>query len=147
MSSIVVRNMRPEDMISVEALEKELFCDAWTGSSLADTFRYHSETSFVAEADGMVVGYLFFMKAADEGELLRIGVSGAHRRKGIAQALMGHMDTYAAANEIHCVWLEVREHNEAARALYEKCGFTMQGYRRKYYHHPDEDAIIMCKKW
>ena len=144
---VIVRNMKQADVPFVEELEKELFSDAWTELGLINTLHYRPDTSFVVEWDGKLVGYLFFMAAADEGELLRIGVSPQYHRKGIAQALIHHMDLFAAENGIYSVWLEVREHNTAARALYEKTGFVMQGYRKKYYHKPDEDAAIMCKTY
>ncbi len=147
MMNIVVRTMTQEDIPFAVQLEKELFSDAWTELGLVNTLHYRPDTSFVAELDGEDVGYLFFMAAADEGELLRIGVSPRHRRKGIGQALISHMDQYARENSIYAVWLEVRGSNEGARALYEKNGFILQGYRKKYYHNPEEDAAIMSKTY
>jgi ribosomal-protein-alanine N-acetyltransferase len=40
------------------------------------------------------------------------------------------------------VFLEVRESNAAARALYEKCGFQISGRRKSYYSDPAEDAVL-----
>ena len=145
--SITVRNMTQNDVPFLAKLEQELFSDAWTELSLINTLHYRPDTSFVAELDGKPAGYLFFMAAADEGELLRIGVSLDHRRQGVGQILMDCMDHYVLENGIYAVWLEVRESNEAARSLYEKSGFTIQGYRKKYYHKPDEDAVIMSRSY
>ena len=39
--------------------------------------------------------------------------------------------------------LEVRESNEAARALYRRYGFYEVGRRKRYYADNHEDAIIM----
>jgi ribosomal-protein-alanine N-acetyltransferase len=41
------------------------------------------------------------------------------------------------------VTLEVRRSNVAARALYEKYGFTERGIRKAYYSDNREDALIM----
>ena len=44
------------------------------------------------------------------------------------------------------LWLEVRESNERARAVYERYGFVEVGRRRGYYPAPRfarEDAIVM----
>ena len=38
---------------------------------------------------------------------------------------------------------EVRESNQAARALYVKLGFQENGRRRGYYPQPQEDAILL----
>ncbi|MDO5410831.1 MAG: ribosomal protein S18-alanine N-acetyltransferase [Lachnospiraceae bacterium] len=144
-SEIQIRTMKAEDIAWAAQLEAELFGDAWTEAALMDTLRYRPETNFTAEADGVIVGYLLFMAAADEGELLRVGVSPKARRKGIASALMSHMESCAVSKGIATIWLEVRESNTAARALYEKTGFIEQGQRKKYYHDPVENAVIMSK--
>ena len=39
--------------------------------------------------------------------------------------------------------LEVRQSNEAARALYEGLGFSVEGVRRDYYQDPREDALML----
>jgi len=41
------------------------------------------------------------------------------------------------------IFLEVRESNRAARALYEKWAFTEEGRRKSYYKDPEEDALIL----
>ena len=46
-------------------------------------------------------------------------------------------------NDVDSIMLEVRDSNEAAIKLYEKCGFEEINRRKKYYG--DEDAIIMKK--
>jgi ribosomal-protein-alanine N-acetyltransferase len=38
--------------------------------------------------------------------------------------------------------LEVRVSNKAALRLYKKCGFTIQGLRKRYYRN-SEDAYVM----
>jgi [ribosomal protein S18]-alanine N-acetyltransferase len=41
------------------------------------------------------------------------------------------------------VFLEVRESNGAARALYASRGFEIAGRRSKYYRKPVEDALVL----
>ena len=40
--------------------------------------------------------------------------------------------------------LEVRAGNSAAQALYRRCGFVVEGRRRRYYASPVEDALLMA---
>lgn len=40
------------------------------------------------------------------------------------------------------MYLEVREHNPSARALYEKLGFVEVGKRKDYYKYPADDAVL-----
>ncbi len=44
------------------------------------------------------------------------------------------------------IYLEVRVSNLQAQALYLRKGYTVIGRRKKYYSHPEEDALIMEKK-
>lgn len=41
-------------------------------------------------------------------------------------------------------FLEVRESNTAAQALYRALGFTSVGRRRSYYRAPREDALVLA---
>ena len=72
-----------------------------------------------------------------EWELLNIAVDPAYRRRGVADELLGALPAGR-------IFIEVRESNAAARALYEGSGFTLIGRRRGYYHLPDEDGIVMA---
>jgi ribosomal-protein-alanine N-acetyltransferase len=49
----------------------------------------------------------------------------------------------ADASAIAAVFLEVRESNGPARALYEARGFHSVGRRRDYYQRPTEDALVL----
>ncbi len=41
------------------------------------------------------------------------------------------------------MYLEVREGNEPAKALYRKLGFGTIGRRKRYYTETNEDALVM----
>jgi [ribosomal protein S18]-alanine N-acetyltransferase len=49
---------------------------------------------------------------------------------------------HARAQRGSGIFLEVRESNQSARALYRKVGFKETGLRRSYYADPTEDAIL-----
>lgn len=147
MVSVELRSMEHRDIRQVCRLESVLFSDGWSEKSLEDTLRFHPDTVFAAVQGERLVGYLLFMPAADEGELLRIGVDPDFRRRGAGRALMACMDQYALGHEIQTIWLEVRESNRAARNLYEQGGFQVQGIRKNYYRDPKEHAVIMSKSY
>ena len=81
---------------------------------------------------------------AGEAELLRIGVEAARRRQGIGRILMETFVRLCAEQETPDAFLEVRESNRSAISLYEHFCFENVGRRKKYYHHPDEDAVLMA---
>ena len=43
------------------------------------------------------------------------------------------------------LYLEVRESNTPARALYKSLGFEENGIRKNFYEHPVEHAVLMSK--
>ena len=67
----------------------------------------------------------------------------AFRRRGIGDALLKGLTEEAARRDAGSIFLEVRESNDAARAMYRKAGFLEKGIRRNYYHAPIENAVVM----
>ncbi len=77
-----------------------------------------------------------------EWELENIVVSPFARRQGIGKALLCAFFEAASEPDSEAVFLEVRESNRAARALYESVGFESTGRRKSYYTAPLEDAVL-----
>src|SRR2546430_16771876 len=100
----------------------------------------------VAEQRGVVAGYVVAHCAADEGEIVNLGVAGAHRRQGIGRALVERTLQELAERGGGTGYLEVRASNAAARHLYEVVGFGEAARRRHYYLRPLEDAVVLDAK-
>lgn len=77
--------------------------------------------------------------APGEREILNIAVHPAYRRRGLGKKLM---ETELARSK-GAWFLEVRESNAAAIALYRSMGFEIAGRRPDYYRTPTEAAIVM----
>jgi ribosomal-protein-alanine acetyltransferase len=87
-----------------------------------------------------VVGFLVWREiSAGEREILNIAVAREYRRRGVARQLL----RYALAQTRSTWFLEVRESNFRAIALYESVGFQRCGVRAAYYRAPLEPAIVM----
>ena len=97
----------------------------------------------VAEADARIGGYVVALDAADEGEILNLAVAETGRRRGLGRALVQAIVDALEARGVRQVFLEVRESNAAARALYAGFGFKDVGRRKGYYRRPVEDAIVL----
>ena len=97
----------------------------------------------MAEAEGALVGYVIAHRAADEAEVLNLGVVPERRRGGIGRALVKTLLAALASGGAKAVFLEVRASNAAAQALYRSFGFLPVGRRSGYYRHPTEDAVIL----
>jgi [ribosomal protein S18]-alanine N-acetyltransferase len=96
----------------------------------------------VAEISYIVLGFLIAQHVAPEWELENIVVAEAGRRKGLGKRLLDAVLTRARETNSDAVFLEVRESNASARALYENAGFEESGRRKSYYSAPQEDAIL-----
>jgi ribosomal-protein-alanine N-acetyltransferase len=94
----------------------------------------------IADCGEGAVGFLVTRRvSADELEILNLAVAPAHRRRGVAQALLR-----AVLQSLEgTAFLEVRESNGAARKFYESMGFRTLGRRPGYYTDPHEAAIVM----
>ena len=90
-----------------------------------------------------IAGFIILRQIADESELLQIAVGKAYRRRGTAGCLMSAAFGWAHGRGIKSIFLEVRESNAAAIALYAKHGFTNIGIRKNYFTEPIENAVLM----
>jgi ribosomal-protein-alanine N-acetyltransferase len=112
-------------------------------ASPADSSSAAASSSSLRESQPeAILGFLIALHVAPEWELENIVVAPTARRQGIGKQLLH--DLLAAAHETNSesVFLEVRESNSAARALYEHAGFAAVGRRPSYYADPQEDAVL-----
>jgi len=126
----------------VHAIEQASFTDPWSVRDFRECVA-SDVLFFVAAARSGVDGYVVAQDAADEGEILNLAVAPARQRGGIGRALVGQVLTTLAQRGARRVFLEVRESNAAARALYAALGFEEVGRRTRYYRRPVEDAIVL----
>lgn len=88
----------------------------------------------VAEADNKLVGYI----SADKGFVNRIahsayivvGILKEYSNRGIGTELFKRLDAWAQEKKITRLELTVVCENEAAKHLYEKSGFEIEGIKR-----------------
>ena len=126
----------------MHAIEQLVFADPWSQRDFRDCVTSDA-TFLVAETAEGVAGYLVALDAADEGEILNLAVAPGGRRHGIGRALVDHALDSLARRGVRQVYLEVRESNAPARALYAAHGFREVGRRAQYYRRPVEDAVIL----
>ena len=141
-SGIGVRGMaRPDVSAILSILGESPEASAWPEDSLLESGS--SGTAWVAEHEGIVIGFLIGRAAADEFEILNAAVARSHRRRGIATQLVAAALEWSRRPGTQRAYLEVRASNEAAIALYKRHGFSPCGRRSRYYQDPVEDAVIL----
>lgn len=133
---VLVRPATEADLDAVVASEaSNLGGDAWSPGLLAEGVagRVPHATYLVAEVEGDVVGHAVVSVVVDVAELQRIAVSSAHRRTGVASALLAACVDAAVAGRADRLLLEVREDNAPALSFYAARGFTEVDRRPRYY--------------
>lgn len=121
-----------------------MFADPWSTQDLRDCISSDAVFHVAETPDGAsVAGYVVALDAADEGEILNLAVAPSVRRHGLGRALVRDVLEALARRGVRHVYLEVRESNAPARALYAAHGFQEAGRRKQYYRRPVEDAIVL----
>jgi ribosomal-protein-alanine acetyltransferase len=141
--TLVLRPAVPDDIPALLEIEYQSFShQRWQAKD------FLADECIVAEARGRVVGFLVSREISGESgedlperEILNIAVIPAFRRMGVAKALLER-----ELNRNAIFYLEVRESNCAAQALYLHFGFAEIGRRSDYYQEPREGAIVMQMK-
>ncbi len=127
------------------AFEDQPGAELWDAAALAELLAMPGALALLAEAGGAPLGFALGRVAADEAELLSLGVHPAARRLGLGRALIDALVARTAALGAVKVLLEVAEDNKTARSLYRTAGFEEVGRRRGYYQRSRQavDAVIM----
>ena len=141
----VIRPMTEEDTFTVSQIEEEIFSLPWSQKSFSDACSNADNVYLVCEMDGVIAGYCGMWTVLGEGNITNMAVSPDYRRCGIAQTLMQAMEEYGEDKKVTSYFLEVRQSNAPAIALYEKMGYKNIGIRKRFYEKPVEDAVIMTK--
>jgi [ribosomal protein S18]-alanine N-acetyltransferase len=89
-----------------------------------------------------MTAFLVARRVDKEWELENIVVAEKFRQRGVGSRLLSELIAQARAENGSGIFLEVRESNGSARALYRRAGFEETGLRRGYYANPVEDAIL-----
>ena len=143
-------HINPADLEPILAIEQISFRRPWGRLSFEGELRNRRGCNFAVkstevETSGQVIGYAFWHIVADEVHLLKVAVTPAWRRKGLATRLLERCFTSSVEQGAKSAHLEVRPSNIAAIELYQKLGFELVGRRPKYYTDSKEDALLMMR--
>ena len=132
------------DASDIAALEKICFSCPYNKEAVANMLSSSINPAFILrDSNGSLLGYLLGQMIVPEGDLLRIAVHPNARRRGVGRLIIEAFLGYLRENNCSVCFLDVREHNAPAQALYTSYGFSPFDRRKSYYHLPTEDAIVM----
>lgn len=143
--AIGILNASQEATGVLAALHGACLSPAWSEAMIASLLATPGGRAWIALKDDRPVGFSMIRQAADEAELLAIGVLATDRGRGIGRALLtATIEECTRAGLAH-MYLEVARSNSAARKTYCSSGFFIVGHRQGYYRSAEkkEDAIVM----
>lgn len=89
----------------------------------------NAEGVFVAEAEGVVLGYISTRidRDASKGRIPNLAVTSSARGQGLGRALIEHAVGYFREEGMDVVVIETMESNPVGQSLYPSCGFEEVG--------------------
>lgn len=146
--NLIVNKMTLDDLSSIKDILISDFDDFWSYDIFKEELMCDNSYFIVAkdkDNDNEIVGFAGFKVIFDEADIMNIVVKKIYRNTGIGSVLLEHIISYAKAQNLKTITLEVNDHNLSAIRLYDKFNFDHIGIRKKYYNG-ESDAIIMSKK-
>jgi [ribosomal protein S18]-alanine N-acetyltransferase len=144
-----LRRATTDDLDAIMAIESTVFgSDAWAPSTmraeLGDRHGYYV-VAFPPDAPPRLDAYagLRAPLRQPQADIQTIAVAEGARRHGLGRVLMLHLVSEARSRGAREIFLEVRDDNPSAQALYFSLGFEQIAVRPKYYQPDGVDAIIM----
>lgn len=145
-AGLQLQPMQLSDLEAVLALERRAYPFPWSWGNFVDSLAAGYDALALRDAQGGLLGYFLAMQGVAEMHLLNIAVAPEAQGQGHARRLLDALCALARERGCEQIWLEVRQSNERARAVYRHCGFVETGLRRAYYPAgagQREDAVLM----
>lgn len=138
--------MTVADLDAVLAIENAAYEFPWTRGNFIDSLAAGYHARMLCDGRGGVRAYWVAMPGVQEMHLLNLTVAPAWQHQGLGRAMLDALVASSREAGAEYLWLEVRESNQRARAVYERYGFAAVGWRRGYYPAAAgtrEDACVM----
>jgi ribosomal-protein-alanine N-acetyltransferase len=148
---VVLREAVEEDLGVILGIEQAVYPTAWTLNFFRLILGMSGDLFLVALLNDEVIGYSVGefkrMGRKDDlktvGHMLNVAVREDRQRMGIGTLLMDEMEGRLRGKGAGLVYLEVRESNTGAQAMYRKRGYQFMRTAEGYYG--DENGFVMMK--
>jgi len=145
---IVLLPAGPIEAPVMAALQQACFPDdPWDAASIATLAGQPGSFAVLALRGDEPVGFVLARVAAEDGEIIAIGVLPEARTGGIGRRLVAAALDGAQRLGATALFLEVAEDNDPARALYKSCGFFSVGRRPGYYKRPNGRVAALVLRY
>lgn len=133
----------PDRARDIAAIHGNLFDPAWSEDAVRGLLDHPAATALAAVAGDpkRTVGFIIGQVAADEAEIISLGVDPAWQKRRVGRQLVEGLLRAVQRAECRRLHLEVAADNRAALALYRSLGFVEAGRRRGYYARNGSAAV------
>jgi len=141
------REMTVDDLSAIMEIEKQVYTHPWTKGIFNDCMRVGYNCWVYLEQDELLA-YGLVSVAVNEAHILNLCVAPNAQGRGLGRRMLHKLMRLAEERQGNSIFLEVRESNFAAQALYDQEGFNRIGLRKNYYPAEDgrEDALVFAKE-
>ena len=137
--------LSPRWLPALLQIENQVYSHPWSESNFHDSLRAGYQAQLLV-AEQVLLGYFVAMQGVDEVHLLNLTVAPAYQGQGWARLMLQALRLWARGQGAQWLWLEVRDSNARARAVYAAQGFVQVGLRKNYYPAAAgqrEDALVL----
>lgn len=142
---MIIRTAEQMDIDAIVRVENACFSTPWSIDAIKHEICENKLADFMIACDeeNNIIGYIGIWTLLDECQINKIAVMPEKRKIGIGKTILNHVIELTRDMGVKSWYLEVRESNTAAQALYRSAGFSSVGTRKNYYINPVEDAVLM----
>ena len=133
------------DIDAIVRVENACFSTPWSIDAIKHEICENKLADFMIACDeeNNIIGYIGIWTLLNECQINKIAVIPEKRKNGIGKTILNHVLEFTRDIGVKNWYLDVRESNTAAQALYRSAGFSSVGTRKNYYINPVEDAVLM----
>lgn len=145
MGGMNIALLGPEGATLLAALHRQCFAEGWSAEAMAALLAGPGTGALATVDESGPAGFLLYRIAADEAEVITLGILPDRRERGLgAHLLASALSAMVKSGAVMC-FLEVAADNAAALALYKRAGFREVGQRPNYYKEAGRvvDALVL----
>lgn len=135
-----IRAIAPSDSQSLGVWLNDIPDNPWPLSAVSDCVDKPDYYLRLCCHQSQAIGLCIANRVGPECNLLYIAVAPPQRQHGVGAALLDDLLNFCRKQNLESIFLEVRESNRAAIALYQRAGFVQVGLREHYYPAPISKA-------